>query len=343
MINRIITIALFTLFISLSGYTEMTVTIGQSEACPYGEVVVPVTGTGFVDVAAITMFIGYDPEVVEFVTLENIHPSLESALIYNAMTEPEVQIGISWSNLNGINITEATLFDIRFYFFGGSCELPFNPGYEFVRSDLTIISDVILNPGAITPAIEIFTQPLNMNVEEGSSADFWVEAGGGIAYHWLENTGDGWNYLSEGDIYTGVNSDHLKIFEVPLTLDSVWYRCELIRGDCLLYSDSAQLTVDSSTSVIAYHDQIQQNIRFITDINSGRIQMEGRLFEHSQAGYVLYDCHGRVIWEVPTFWSGSGHFTYSTEMPERKGNLYFLQLIIRTDGQVVTLCRKIFH
>lgn len=333
-------VSLFLLTV-LRCFSTTTITIGQVEACPGNESVVPVDVLDFIDVAALTMYIGYDPEVVEFVTLENIHPLLAGGLIFNAMTLPEVQIGISWSSLNAVNITSDRLFDIRFSYFEGECPLPFNPGYEFVHSDLTPITDIQLNPGILFPAIEIFSQPVNINVTEGSSADFEIGATENISYYWLENLGEGWNYLTEGAVYTGVNTNHLKIFGVPLALDSAWYRCELSANDCIVNSDSAQLTVDSSTSIIIIEDLHQDEIYIDYDLSSKTLHLKLNLIAPSFVSFILYDNYGAITCKKNVGFQHNEEHILDLILPSFNHGSYILQFIIQSNDVYKIINRKV--
>lgn len=80
-----------------------------------------------------------------------------------------------------------------------------------------------------TVTIDVFaivSHPADIYVCTGQNAFFTVGAtGASITYQWQVNNGTGWNNLSNGGVYSGVNSATLNITQSPGTLDGYQYRC----------------------------------------------------------------------------------------------------------------------
>lgn len=110
----------------------------------------PIVVSGFpTNVGAISLFIGFDPAVLQFNgttdgTLNN----------YFANYMPSWQmVGIQWSDLAGLEISPSspvpdTLLTLNFTYLGGYCDLTFAGGCEFAENDLDFIPVSFFN-GAV--------------------------------------------------------------------------------------------------------------------------------------------------------------------------------------------------
>jgi hypothetical protein len=137
---------------SVSQATDVTsITIDTVFSDPGFEVLVPVTTIDFLDIGAMTLYIGYDPAALSFIGLENIHPQL-AGIVANTMTGPD-QIGIAWTASPPFyaNIANDKLFDLKFVFNGGDGSLPFNPGCELTNSLLNIVPVSLFDGGVFAP------------------------------------------------------------------------------------------------------------------------------------------------------------------------------------------------
>ncbi|MCD4745032.1 MAG: hypothetical protein K8R58_01900, partial [Bacteroidales bacterium] len=151
--KKYIILLLITSLISSVSYTQ-TASIGILTANPGVEILVPVDVTDFLDIGAITLFLGYNANVLTFVSLENIHSELPGVYA-NAMSNP-TQVGITWSSLVPANIATGKLFDLKFIYHGGSSDLTFNPGCEVINSNLNILN-VTYTDGSVTPVSSSIT------------------------------------------------------------------------------------------------------------------------------------------------------------------------------------------
>lgn len=216
-----------------------TATIGNVTSCAGDTVLAPVDVTNFIDVGAMTIYIGYDTNAAEFLSLQNINSAIPGGISYNATNG---QVGIAYSNINSFSITSGKLFDLRFSFPGDSTLLPFNPGTEIANSNLEIIP-LDTFPGSITNNIVIINQPDSVQAYPDNDVIFVVTTTGNMTYQWQENTGSGWTNLQNNQNYSGVNNDTLTVYDVPLSFDGYTYRCVLSAGNCTEITDAALLEV----------------------------------------------------------------------------------------------------
>ena len=216
-----------------------TATIGNETACAGDTLLVPLDVTNFFDVAAMTLYIGYDTNTAEFLSLQNINPAIAGWISYNASNN---QIGIAYSNVNPFNIADDKLFDLRFRFYGDSALLPFNPGTEIANSDLTVIP-LDTFAGSIANSIVITQHPDSVQSYPNNDVIFRVTTMGPLIYQWQVNSGSGWDDLQNNQTYTGVDNDTLFIANVPLSFNNNLYRCLVSAGNCSEYSGTGLLEV----------------------------------------------------------------------------------------------------
>lgn len=216
-----------------------TATIEDALSCAGDTALVAVDVTDFIDVAAMSIFIGYDTNHVDFLSLKNIHPSITGNIFANAT---DGEIGIAYSSVTGFTINSGKLFDLEFNVFGDTSYLPFNEGTEIANSSLENIP-VETFPGSISNGLVIIDQPDSVQAYPDTDVVFAIAVAGTPVLQWQENTGSGWTDLQNNSTYSGVNSDTLMIFDIPLSFNGNLYRCELTAGNCSSISDIALLEV----------------------------------------------------------------------------------------------------
>lgn len=121
-------------------------TIGNVDPSSYyvgEEIYVPINVTNFNNIGAITLFIGYDPNVVTFIATVNINSQV-SGILSNAYNS---QVLMAWSANppNWATISSGILCKMKFVYLGGSCNITFNPGCEVVNSSLNPINVTYTN------------------------------------------------------------------------------------------------------------------------------------------------------------------------------------------------------
>ena len=216
-----------------------TATIEDALSCSGDTTLVAVDVTNFIDVAAMTLFIGYDTNAAEFLSLQNVHPAVTGFLNTNATNG---QVGIAYSSINPFNITSGKLFDLKFVFSGDSSYLPFENGTEIANSDLEIIP-LDTFPGSISNGIVIIDQPDSVQAYPDNDVLFTVTTTGNVTYQWQENPGNGWFDLQNNSTYAGVDNDTLMVYDVALSFNGFLYRCLLTSGNCSDTSGIALLEV----------------------------------------------------------------------------------------------------
>jgi hypothetical protein len=214
-------------------------TLGNIASCTGENVLVPLDVVDFNDVGAMTMYIGYDTNVAEFVSIQNINPGVPSSISYNATNG---QINIAYSSPTGFYISGEKLFDLSFTFLGDSTALPFNPGTEIANSNAEVIP-LDTYSGSLHNSIRITDQPDTTQSYPDNDVIFTISSQGNTNYQWQENNGSGWNNLQNNTTYSGVSTDTLTIYDVPLTFNGFTYRCLLTEDNCTVISDTALLEV----------------------------------------------------------------------------------------------------
>ena len=241
---RIIRIILILLILPLSMKSQnATATIDSVSSCAGDTALVPVNVLDFIDIGAMTIYIGYDTNSAEFISLANVNPVIPGAITYNGAGG---QVAIAYSSISGFTITNGKLFDLRYLLTSNSTELTFDPGTEIANTDLEVIP-LDTNNGGMYNAINILEQPDSVQAYPDTDVTFTtLVAGNTIAYQWEENTGSGWISLQNNTLYSGTDTDSLTVHDVTLSYNGYTYRCILTSGNCSQYSDIALLEVNTA-------------------------------------------------------------------------------------------------
>jgi hypothetical protein len=101
-------------------------------------------------VGAVSLFIGYDPNVLTYTGFEPGTTDFTGFIINNMSGSN--QVGIQWTDTDGDSDINGVILTLEFQYnnLGGSCDLTFNPGCEFTNVDFTSI-DVSYTNGGIGP------------------------------------------------------------------------------------------------------------------------------------------------------------------------------------------------
>jgi len=306
---------------------QMTVSIGNQLHCENSEVMVPVSVTGFVDVAAFTLYISTDTLQAEYLEVVSPNAQLAGGMIIANFVPELSTIILTWQSMSAANIPEGILFELKMYFHPGVATLDFLDNCEIVLSDLSVVQDVTYVKGVLLEAIQIEQQPQDVSVTEGEQAAFEVVLllTGDHDYQWQCNDGSGWTDLSETLNYSGVKTAQLTISNVPASFNSNDYRCLIAFDDCSEYSDSALLTVtpssvdvaspaDGSVGLHVFPNPCNDLLKY----SFSRRQEESRLQLIGLTGEVLIDAEARYP---------SGNIPLEDVLP----GIYFLQCT-RNDG-----------
>ncbi len=162
--NKFIILFILSLVCSVFVHGQTTsISIGSITANPGEEINVPIDVSDLTDIGAITLYIGYDPAVLTFQGLNNVHPEV-AGITGNANAG---QIGLAWiaSPPNFANIISGKMLDLNFIYIGGSCDLVFNAGCELVNS-LLVTVPVNYSNGTVGPA----SQPITATIGSVTSS-----------------------------------------------------------------------------------------------------------------------------------------------------------------------------
>jgi len=231
-------------FIDFSFGQGAKATIATVTSCHNSEVLVPVNIENFINVGSMTLFIGYDTTQLKFQSLVNINPSFQG-IIFNAITVPRTQIGISYLNTNGATLLAGKLFDLKFIFKDSATVLNFYAANCEVTKPNGDNIPVLYTNGGVNPLINIIAQPQNLTVYQPQPAAFSVTSSGGLLFQWQisSNGGASFSNLGNSAVYQGVNTETLTIHSTNSFLNGKLYRCVISNGTCVKNSNSAVLTV----------------------------------------------------------------------------------------------------
>jgi hypothetical protein len=219
-----------------------TATLGNITSCSGESILVPLNVTDFYSVGAMTIYIGYDTNAAEFLSLENINPAIPGGISANAANG---QVGIVYTYTEPFDISGEKLFDLSFSYLGDFTSLPFNTGTEIATTDLTLIP-LDTFPGSIANSIQLIDQPDSVQSYPDNDVVFGITAQGNINYIWQENAGNGWTNLQNNSTYSGVDTDTLGIKDITADFNGYTYRCVLTDDECTEISDIALLEVASA-------------------------------------------------------------------------------------------------
>ncbi|PWT76932.1 MAG: hypothetical protein C5B59_05365 [Bacteroidetes bacterium] len=94
----------------------------------------------------------------------------------------------------------------------------------------------------------VISSPVNATTCIGGNTHFDIRATSVISYQWQINTPLGWENLTNGPAYTGVNADSIKLINIGLALNGSEYRCEVSNGCTYYHSSPDTLTVAVSVT-----------------------------------------------------------------------------------------------
>ncbi len=95
----------------------------------------------------------------------------------------------------------------------------------------------------------ITSQPTNQSICEGNNAIFSITATGADSYQWQENTGSGFENITDGDIYNGTQTDTLIITSATANMNTYEYQCVVANSCGNITSNIAILTVYQFVSI----------------------------------------------------------------------------------------------
>lgn len=255
-INRhILTIWMFLCIQFLHAQTAQF-SLPQFSDCPGVNLTYALQASNLSNIGAITLHIGYDTAVLQYIGQSNVHPQFPG-LITHAVVTPATQVNLSWSSMTPGNLENGTLVELNFLFKGGNCPLVFKPGGEVVTVDLVNVVFTTINGGVTDNPPFILAHPQDEIAMEGFDAHFSVDVDQVDLYQWQEWDGEEWSDLQNGADYQQVNGLSLTILGVENSMNGFRYRCHVINEQyCDKYSRAATLTVVPEINATLSIDQI---------------------------------------------------------------------------------------
>ena len=104
----------------------------------------------------------------------------------------------------------------------------------------------ILTNNTVCTAATINTQPANSSICVANNTSFSITASNADSYQWQENTGAGWNNLTNNATYSGCLTNTLTITGATLAMNNNQYRCIVTNSCSNINSSASTLTVISS-------------------------------------------------------------------------------------------------
>jgi hypothetical protein len=227
-------------------------TIGNVGVCGNTTVLVPLLGNNLTNIGAITLFINYDSQSLQYDTVESIDPQL-SGMLAHALTNPS-RVSLVWSKTSGASFPNTTLLKLKFTVL----QKPSNISFVIANCELANISippqiiSVNYSDGSIfsgDPTIS--SDPQDKTIFSQSNAVFQVVSPNASGFTWQEKRPAVgiWLPLSESSTYAGTQTSTLTIKKAPVSFNQFQYRCFLTKNPCSAVSGHAILSVDSVTGI----------------------------------------------------------------------------------------------
>jgi hypothetical protein len=234
-----------------------TIKIDTVSACPGDTILVPVTATDLVNMAAISLAIGYNPNVATYLAMTNVNPLIAGAMA-NAVSVPAHEIRVGWFTMGsaGVNIPSGKLFDLRMIYMGGAANLIIDPSSELSDNNYNLIPATLI-PGRVQPAPipSITQQPQHAYACPGSTKVISLMATNATTFGWEILNNGTWTPLINAGNYSGVNTSDLNITTILPSMHLNQYRCR-IDNVCHIYSDIVTLFVSNPSANAGPDDTI---------------------------------------------------------------------------------------
>ncbi|MCD4680223.1 MAG: hypothetical protein K8S00_07530 [Bacteroidales bacterium] len=232
-------------------------TAGSDSACPGDLVIIPVNVIDCINIASISLKLGYDPSVLIYQGYKNPHPALASGMLL--VNSSGTQIALSWFNFfQSVYVGTDTLIEYMFTYTGGTSQLNWDTATsgncQYGSLNGSIIPALFFN-GSVSqlgPQVVITNQPIDASVNQGVLASFSVSATGVNSYQWQVDRNDGNGFVDcyDGSIFNGSQTAILNIFSTTLLMNGWKFQC-IVTGSCdSIISNIANLTVTSIFATI---------------------------------------------------------------------------------------------
>lgn len=228
-------IILWWMSLSAAYAQDIQVTAGSLSSCA-SEIVVPVTIRNANDIAAISMILRYDGQVLVYKSSRSLNSALSNGI--SAIHGTNGSFVFSWVSTTKTSIPDGTLVELVFTTNGGYSGLTWSTmvgDCEFTDVNGQIKPSSYTN-GAISSAGQVaslITQPQNFAAIEGVNKALSFTVYGVATAQWQVSTNNGstWTDLTDGSVYSGARSTYLTFLTPALSLSGNYYRC-IFAGAC---------------------------------------------------------------------------------------------------------------
>jgi len=142
------TITFFTIIFTMNGLQSQSIKL-DTVIANYGDtVLVPLQFYGFLNTGAITMFIIYDADVLEYVGFTNLIPEGQGTLTNATMIDTNNVVGMIWTapGASGVDFPDGKFLDFKFVFTPSFSNLVFHEPYcELLDWDGNPITAAFIN------------------------------------------------------------------------------------------------------------------------------------------------------------------------------------------------------
>ncbi|MCK4663978.1 MAG: SBBP repeat-containing protein [Bacteroidales bacterium] len=123
--------------------------------------------------------------------------------------------------------------------------------YEYQCIIDNLCGDITSNIAVLTinPLVSINSQPENQTICEGNDTIFYITATNADSYKWQVNTGSSFEDITDGDVYSGTETDTLTITSATANMNTYQYQCVAGNSCGDITSNIAVLTVNPLVSI----------------------------------------------------------------------------------------------
>ena len=301
--------------------SQPVVKMGDTTGCSANEMLIPVFVENMENIAAITLYVSTDTNVVKYVGVEDVNEAFSSGDFIGGENGGNQTVILNWFSLTPANIEDGLMCNVRFFVKGGgSVNFDFQDNCEFIDPDLNVVGGIQYVNGSLTALNSLVPEPASQSVLEGNPVS--IELSGtieGISYQWqLINEEDEWTNLEDNTNYSGVTTPKL-IINATADMNGNLYRCMLSNGACSDWTTESELTVTTSglneplkrgSGLLIYPVPVNDELicEIYNDIISGKL--------------VLTDISGRVL-KQKLF---NNEKSFIIQMSDITSGIYFIHL-----------------
>ncbi len=223
--------------------SQPVVNIGSVTSCSE-EVVIPINVKNFTNIAAITLYIGVDTDIIEYVGIEDIDDAFSSGNFVGGVSIEDHLITLSWMSLTAATIDSGVMCGIRISQKADSVNFNFRSNCEIANSDLIIIDNVEYEDGTLIALDSFILNPDSQSVLEGDTVTFELfDIPTNVFCQWQQYVDNSWTNIQDAPPYFGVQTSTLVIKSTSVDMNNTTFRCLLSNDVCSVGSNSSLLLV----------------------------------------------------------------------------------------------------